>query len=375
MRQLALSCLHRDFDLRVELPPNKLIPTIPLRLNYILFIEDLLKYFNINVNEVIGVDIGCGASCVFCLLSVRNNPNWQMIALEIDEENLQFAQENVARNNLDGIISVISQEKSSKIFEKLFQSQPDNKTFCMCNPPFFNSNQELKGVNRTGKRKAPNSLCLGSSSELITEGGELKFVCRILDESIQLQNKIEIYSTMLGLKKNLILFVDRLRSMNIESFTTTEFVQGKTVRWAVAWSFKHNLRLFKDHNEMSKTSKNVLTHVIASGNFKETCENLKRIFSTLQIDAKEIENSKNVNRWELTTTKNTWSNQRRKKRAELNQKTVEPDETKTEVKIGTKIGFELRKEIKSAKIKIFYISGMMNKDCVNQILQFIKNSL
>ena len=40
LRELTVSLLCQDFGLNVELPLNKLIPTVTLRLNCILWIED-----------------------------------------------------------------------------------------------------------------------------------------------------------------------------------------------------------------------------------------------------------------------------------------------------------------------------------------------
>lgn len=48
--------LCQDFRLTVYLPPKQLVPTLPLRLNYILWIEDIVKTFEFE--NVIGLDIG-----------------------------------------------------------------------------------------------------------------------------------------------------------------------------------------------------------------------------------------------------------------------------------------------------------------------------
>jgi len=52
--------LAKDFDLNVRIPENKLIPTLPLRLNYLLWIEDLLhwKKDDLSNKEIHGIDIG-----------------------------------------------------------------------------------------------------------------------------------------------------------------------------------------------------------------------------------------------------------------------------------------------------------------------------
>ncbi|PIO57071.1 hypothetical protein TELCIR_21526, partial [Teladorsagia circumcincta] len=57
VRSLAKALLKKDFDLEIELPHGCLVPRVPQRLNYILFIEDLLKLNQIE-QDVVGIDIG-----------------------------------------------------------------------------------------------------------------------------------------------------------------------------------------------------------------------------------------------------------------------------------------------------------------------------
>ena len=63
-RELTRALLHRDFNLEVHLPKDKLIPTVPQKLNYIHWIEDLLAVNNDNVipkgDNVRGIDTGRG---------------------------------------------------------------------------------------------------------------------------------------------------------------------------------------------------------------------------------------------------------------------------------------------------------------------------
>ena len=61
LRELTCALLARDFGLKLEIPLDKLIPTIPLRLNYIHWVEDLLSSSSGSIphgDTVVGVDIG-----------------------------------------------------------------------------------------------------------------------------------------------------------------------------------------------------------------------------------------------------------------------------------------------------------------------------
>lgn len=364
--------MHKDFNLNVQLPKNRLCPTIPLRLNYILFIEDMLLHCGISDN-VKGIDIGAGATAIYCLLAARMNKYWKMYGLEVDQENIQWARDNLSRNQLDDQVTIVDQNGSDKIFEKLFEKDQCQKTFCLCNPPFFSSKSEmLEGENRTGKR--PKLQLEKPSHETITEGGELSFVTKILDESFELKDKIQIYSTMLGCKKNFDIFLSSLKERKIENYTTTTFTQGKVSRWAVAWSFSMDLKSFKDHlHKNTEKSATMLKHVIEGEEISRVVERIKEILANLKIDINVIaEHANKLYKWELRAQSNTWSNQRRKRRAEERNVELKVDTLSSEQNLT--MGFEIIKgDEDKVVIQVYYISGSMSKDSVNQIFQFIKN--
>lgn len=66
LRALTWALLKDDFQLDVQLPLDRLIPTIPLRLNYILWLEDI---FGISCSALTGIDIGL-YDTVFSVLNV-----------------------------------------------------------------------------------------------------------------------------------------------------------------------------------------------------------------------------------------------------------------------------------------------------------------
>lgn len=58
LRLLTTILLKKDFNLEIDLPANKLIPTIPLRLNYLLWLEDLFNLNYDSTKKIKGIDIG-----------------------------------------------------------------------------------------------------------------------------------------------------------------------------------------------------------------------------------------------------------------------------------------------------------------------------
>ena len=60
LRALTCALLEHDFKIKISIPLYRLIPTVPLRLNYVLWIEDLLSCFSEDHCHAIvrGFDIG-----------------------------------------------------------------------------------------------------------------------------------------------------------------------------------------------------------------------------------------------------------------------------------------------------------------------------
>ena len=61
----------------------------------------------------------------------------------------------------------------------------------MCNPPFFKDNAErYGGHSRSGRRPVAGTFSSGSRCETVTEGGEVGFVMRIVQDSIKLRTGV-----------------------------------------------------------------------------------------------------------------------------------------------------------------------------------------
>uniref|UniRef100_A0A6G1SP69 U6 snRNA m(6)A methyltransferase n=1 Tax=Aceria tosichella TaxID=561515 RepID=A0A6G1SP69_9ACAR len=262
LRALTCALLHRYFQKRINIPSDRLIPAVPQRLNYICWLEDLVKLLANQVNDsnVLGIDIGTGASCIFPILSCHRNPSWSFIGVEADQKSFSVAVENVQKNFMDDRIKVVKVSTEEALNDILCLANSP-VTFIMCNPPFFEEEYGVTlemspNISGSGASGGGGSMIGGVSRpksnantsnkiESICSGGEITFVGRLLEQSRHLKEEVTIYSSMLGRKQSLTHFKQTLSSMDDDnlSWTWAELCQGKTIRYAIAWSFSPGLDL------------------------------------------------------------------------------------------------------------------------------------
>ncbi|KAF5585479.1 23S rRNA (-N6)-methyltransferase [Fusarium pseudoanthophilum] len=276
--QLTKSLLKLDFGLKLELPDDRLCPPVLNRHNYLLWLKDLLDStsYEKQDRQIVGLDIGTGASCIYPLMGCTER-DWEFIATgnpfttpltiaplirtDIDPKSLEYAYKNVILNELGNRIKVVGRKPTDALIP-LDDLKINNISFTMSNPPFYKSEEELLESARK-KSRPPFTACTGAKVEMVTDGGEIAFVDRMLKESLVLQERVQWYTSMFGFLTSLIEFVDKLREHKIDNYAVTEFVQGsKTRRWAVAWSFG-NMRPTQSVARGVKTavSKNVLPEI------------------------------------------------------------------------------------------------------------------
>ncbi|KAI0817027.1 hypothetical protein GGR55DRAFT_578 [Xylaria sp. FL0064] len=240
--QLTKMLLKEDFGIQINLPPNRLCPPVPNRHNYILWLKELLDSTLSSYSQqyeperkVTGVDIGTGASLIYPLLGCVQRPNWHFIATDIDAESLASARENARLNDFESRIRIVDRRDSDSLIPGL-----DGETtvdFVMVNPPFYSSDAELQEL-AAQKSQPPHSACTGAPVEMVCEGGEVRFVERIINESLLLRDKVQWYTAMLGKQSSTEILIGTLKKHKINNFAVTTFIQGsKTRRWALGWSF------------------------------------------------------------------------------------------------------------------------------------------
>ncbi|XP_063967466.1 RNA N6-adenosine-methyltransferase mettl16-like isoform X1 [Lytechinus pictus] len=337
LRSLTCTLLKEDFGLEVELPLDRLIPTLSLRLNYIHWIEDLLASTGHSKGTVWGIDIGCGASCIYPLLGAQLN-GWNFIASEVDALAIHYSKENITSNGLQDKITVVETCEGS-MFEDVLNSAPSRQHlyhFTMCNPPFFGNSLEAQGImtSRSMSRPEPKSVSTAAELEMISEGGEVEFVRRMIEESLRLRHQVVWYTSMLGKKSSLALVREELRKHKVQNVTHTEFCQGRTMRWGIAWTFKEDIQSPLPACKMRKAvEKNTpftvpvpdtyIQQVLEpglSGGLQNKIQAVVKAVHTMMQKLEMSVNKKPSSKWcakfVLTALRNTWSHQRRKRRRE-----------------------------------------------------------
>ena len=128
--------------------------------------------------------------------------------------------------------------------------------FCMCNPPFFARLDEANGA-------AHVRACTGNADELLTDGGEARFAERLVEDSAVLRDRVRWYTCMLGHRSSVRGLAAAARHSGAKSVYTTEFCQGQTVRWGVAWSFTQSPPSIAVHRLVSRLDLAALRTAIA----------------------------------------------------------------------------------------------------------------
>lgn len=340
VRALTCTLLREDFGLSIDIPLERLIPTVPLRLNYIHWVEDLIGHQDSDKTTLRrGIDIGTGASCIYPLLGATLN-GWYFLATEVDDMCFNYAKKNVEQNNLSDLIKVVKVPQKTLLMDALKEESEIVYDFCMCNPPFFANQLEAKGVNsRNSRRPPPSSVNTGGITEIMAEGGELEFVKRIIHDSLQLKKRLRWYSCMLGKKCSLAPLKEELRIQGVPKVTFTEFCQGRTMRWALAWSFYDDVTVPSPPSKRRKLEKprKPITFVVlesvmkelslkASSLGSETAEGIvvvttwiEKILTDLKVQHKRIPCGREEVSLFLTAIENSWIHLRRKRRERVRQ--------------------------------------------------------
>jgi 23S rRNA (adenine1618-N6)-methyltransferase len=215
-------------------PDENLCPPIPGRLDYIHHLSDLLS----SEENIKILDIGTGATCIYPLLGIAEY-QWDFVAVDIDLDSLDTAQDIIDDNNLDAHIKLRQQLDENQILKGILEEE-DSFSAVMCNPPFYKSAEEARGANRRKTRNLGNSSVrnfAGNNNELWYVGGEKAFLHNYLYESCLYKDKSTWFTSLVSKKENVESMEKSSKKLGATSFKVIPMNQGNKVTRIVCWKY------------------------------------------------------------------------------------------------------------------------------------------
>lgn len=243
----ALLKTHYNIDFW-DIPSGYLCPPIPGRVDYIHYLADLLAgSHNQEIprgRHIKALDIGTGASLVYPLVG-QSEYGWHFTGVDIDAGAIKSARQICEFNKL--AMTIRRQSKPENIFCGVIQPK-DAFHVTMCNPPFHKSIEHAnKGTQRKwsnlGKGRSTKLNFGGQNAELWCIGGEIKFIARMVEQSMEFADQCLWYTSMVSKKDNLQPLTKILRKAKVADFKVVEMAQGQKTSRFVAWTYmKENQR-------------------------------------------------------------------------------------------------------------------------------------
>ncbi|GAB3261766.1 23S rRNA (adenine(1618)-N(6))-methyltransferase [Chitinimonas naiadis] len=251
----AVKALNRallKFHYQVEywdIPEQYLCPPIPGRADYLHYLADLLAdSAGGEVPQGDGVrvlDIGVGANCIYPLIGHRTF-GWDFVGSDIDPEALDSAQAIVDGNaGLADHIALRLQAAPPSILQGVLKP---GEWFdaCLCNPPFHaslaeataGSQRKWKNLGKLDAAGAKPVLNFGGhGGELWCDGGEEKFIRRLISESSQVPASCYWFTTLVSKGSSLGALYEVLEQAGVTQHLTQDMSQGQKQSRILAWTF------------------------------------------------------------------------------------------------------------------------------------------
>lgn len=248
VKALNRAILKKDYGIDYwEFPDKNLCPAIPGRAEYIHHIADLLAESNSGQipsgKNTVCVDIGVGASCIYPIIGVIEY-GWQFIGSDVSRKSIKSAQ-NIVDNNpvLKENVKCVLQNEVRHIFKGVIE-RSHKVDVSICNPPFHSSRSEAKQAslrkvkNLTGeKNPEPQRNFSGNYNELIYQGGELKFIYRMVAESQTYAKSILWFTSLISKEATLKKVRARLNKLAPEEVKVFSITTGNKTSRIIAWTF------------------------------------------------------------------------------------------------------------------------------------------
>lgn len=228
-----------------DLPEGYLCPPVPGRLDYLLYLSDLLQQNNQGKKPKFSklrlLDIGCGANLIYPLLAVKTL-GCQVLASDISAAALVNAQQLIDAHQLGHGIELRQQASDQHIFDHLLKPG-EYLDATLCNPPFHQSAADASAGSerkRHNLRLGADAAALnfaGQAHELWCEGGELAFISRMIEQSKAVANQVFWFSCLVSKQQHVPLLQAKLQQAGVTEQRLVDMAQGNKQSRFIAWTY------------------------------------------------------------------------------------------------------------------------------------------
>ncbi|MEZ5083920.1 MAG: 23S rRNA (adenine(1618)-N(6))-methyltransferase RlmF [Bacteroidales bacterium] len=230
-----------------NIPEGYLCPPIPGRADYIHYMADLLggkNYGKIPTGpEIICLDIGVGANCIYPMIGHKEY-GWSFIGSDIDKIAIDSARKTISLNpDLSDKIVLKLQENPKDFFYGVIRKE-NQIDLTVCNPPFHSTPEDaqsgtLRKLKNLSQQKVTEPVLNfgGQNKELCYEGGEKRFICKMIRQSKKFAESVFWFSSLVSKKNNLKNIYEELKSVDAFEVKTIQLGQGNKTSRIVAWTF------------------------------------------------------------------------------------------------------------------------------------------
>lgn len=225
-----------------DIPQGFLCPPVPGRADYIHHLADLLSETGGEIPRLATIlDIGVGANCIYPLIGAYEY-GWRFTGTEVNAAALASAQAIINGNpGMSRSIRLRRQKNGGDIFRGIIHK---NEQFdaTLCNPPFHDSAQAaLAGNERKrrnlGQKEADARNFGGQQQELWCEGGEVRFIQQMIEESKLFARQVMWFSSLVSRGENLPALYRALTAAGAVNVVKKEMAQGQKQSRFIAWTF------------------------------------------------------------------------------------------------------------------------------------------
>ena len=223
---------------------------------------------------------------------------------------------------------------------------------------------------------------------MATDGGEIEFVNKMIQESRAIQNKVKVFSSLIGHKRNVSVLRETLKGIpDVKASTVTELCQGRTMRWVLAWTYHPDIKLElptprSEFKNQEKQGKPIIFDFDTESNLQEISATLKTHLSEINVQvAKEGKRDDMSSYLRLKTTKTDWRGQRAKRRLlekgpsckKMKLDTDEDMDIEESVKLDCQL--YLNKKEDKVAFQFVFLNGEVGKGGMAELVQYVKRNL